>query len=434
MSDQGKQFFRSVFSKFRNNTTPTAKLDPNAAPGADGSGVDRLFMKGKQRLNYMHSARRKIREDSASMASKMDSNDLNHLPPVYNPFLDRVKEIQKQNMTKKELHQRLIKLNGWNTADLKKGDAKLLNERMTDLANLGHYGVTIEELRLNIERRYELMMADVENKLKTIREYFMKLLDESVAEFSNNLLFHKTQNLANLKDLEKDLNSLKNKEKKKPPKGIVFDIYTDESLDNLFSFMNSFREEFFSLILSKCLLKNSEELREFLQKFKNQYLSNLVQGPKMFPSELFRYFENEVKRKNIPQSRNYGKVVTSSCPSNEFSTDFSKSQCVIETQLETKLRSPILIPINKSLFVAASHNQFVIYLDTISDRETKSTFFKEANRDASTRFLQVATGTLPTVDCEIHCGCFIKFDSSREHLFLGGNFNVAQVDPAHIPV
>lgn len=57
---------------------------------------------------------------------------------------------------------------------------------------------------------------------------------------------------------------MKQKEKKRPPKNIVFDIYTDQSLDNLFEFMNKFKEEFFGLILSKCLLKNAEEMKEVL--------------------------------------------------------------------------------------------------------------------------------------------------------------------------
>lgn len=387
-------------------------------------------------MNYSNSVRRKNREDSASAASRIDSGDSKDVPqnPVIsqsrNPILEQIGEIQKQNISKKELHNKIMKLNGWHLSDLKKGELKMLNERIAELENLGDYGVKIEELKLSIERRYALMMADVETRLKAIREHFMKLLDEAVAEFSNTLLFHKTQNLANLRDLEKDLNSIKSKEKKRPPKGIVFDMYTDESLDNLFSFMNFFKEDFFGLILSKCLLKNAEEMKDVLQRFKAQYLSNLVQGPKMFPSELFRIFEKEVTRKSIPPSRQYGKYITTPAPSSDFIPDFCKGVASITTEFKTKLRSPILIPINKSLFVAASHNQFIIYLDTISDRDAKSSFFKEAFRQASNsvnRFLQVAAGTVPSPDGDVHCGCFIKFDSSREYLFLGGSKNVNRI-------
>lgn len=147
----------------------------------------------------------------------------------------------------------------------------------------------------------------------------------------------------------------------------------------------------------------------------------------MFPSELFRYFEKEVTRKTLPQSRNYGKVICSTCPSNDFELEFQKSSSKIDTKIDSRNRSPILIPINKSLFVVATRNQFQIYLDTITEREAKSGFFKEAQRQnsvSSTRYLQVASGTLPSSDGEIHCGCFIKFDSNREFLFLGGRRNV----------
>ena len=171
-------------------------------------------------------------------------------------------------MTKKQLHDRIIKLNGWNPNDLKKHEIKILNERTQDLANLSDYGIKLEELRINIERRYEMMLSDVEQRLKTIKDHFNKILEEALAEIQNTLVFHKTQNMANLKDLEKDLNSLKQKEKKKPPKGIVFDMYTDDSLDNLFEFMNGFKEEFFGMILSKCILKSADEMKEVIIRFK----------------------------------------------------------------------------------------------------------------------------------------------------------------------
>lgn len=169
------------------------------------------------------------------------------------------------------------------------------------------------------------MLSDVESRLKNIKDHFNKILEEALAEIQNTLVFHKTQNMANLKDLEKDLNSLKQKEKKKPPKGIIFDMYTDDSLDNLFEFMNGFKEEFFGMILSKCILKGTEEMKDVLIKFKLQYLNNLVQGPLMFPSELFRYFEKEVTRKIISPSKNYGKVISAVSPSSEFSSEFTKN-------------------------------------------------------------------------------------------------------------
>ncbi len=341
--------------------------------------------------------------------------------------MEQIEKIEKQNITKKELHDKILSLNRWNPSDLKKHQLKFLNERMSELENLGDYGVKIEELRLSIEHRYENMMNDVEKRLRDIKDHFIRIFDETIGEFSNTLLFHKTQNLGNLKDLEKDLNSIKTKEKKRPPKGIVFDLYTDESLDNLFSFMNNFKEEFFGLILSKCLLKNTEEMKDVVQKFKTQYLNNLIQGPKLFPSELFADFKKDVTRKNIPPSRNYGKYITAVAPPGDFISDFCKGTASISPGFDSKLKSPILIPINKSLFVAASRNQFIIYLDTYSERDTKSSFYKEAYRQASNsanRFLQVASGSLPTSDNDIHCGCFIKFDSSREYLFLGGDRNV----------
>lgn len=377
----------------------------------------------------LHSARKRDRENSTSMASKFDSNE-NSTRHFKNLIMDQIGEIQMQKVNKKELIDQITELNGWVTADQKKSHLKNINDRVNELKNLGEYGVRFEELRIGIEKRYEFMMSDVETKLKSIKEHFVKLIEDSISEFSNNILFHKTQNLANLKDLEKELNNLKVKEKKKPPKGIVFDIYTDDSLDRYFSFMSNFKEEFFGLILSKCIMKNIEEMKDVLIKFKTQYLVDLVQAPKKFPSELFTYFEKESLRKYIPPSKKVGRVLAGIKPAGDVYGELQKANIEIQSGLSNGKKCPILIPITKSIFAVACKDQYKLYVDQNSESQPKSSFFKNspALGASSKGVVEIASGKLSPSEenmiPDICCGIYLKTENHREYLMLGGDYNV----------
>ena len=111
MSDQGRQFFRSVFSKFHIQKSGNSKGLDNGQTDIQNSdrkdaplSVDSSLKQARQRFV---NARRKDRDDSYT--SKIDSNDSNHQPQggqpaMKNLILDQLGEIEKQNMTKKQLH------------------------------------------------------------------------------------------------------------------------------------------------------------------------------------------------------------------------------------------------------------------------------------------------------------------------------------------
>lgn len=363
------------------------------------------------------------------MASRFESSD--HSKHFKNILFERLGELQAEKQNKKQLVDHITELNGWLSTDQKKNHLKNINERVNDLKNLGDYGIHLEELRVGIERRYEFMMNEVESKLKTIKDHFGKLIEEAVSEFSNNLNFHKTQNLGNLKDLEKELNATKNKEKKNPPKGIIFDIYTDESLDKFFSFMINFKEEFFALIMSKCVMRNVEEMNEVLVKFKNEYLVDLVQAPKKFPSELFSFFEKTVNEKTVPQLKKSGRVLCGTRPEGEVYAQLNKNADVFKTALPNIKRSPILIPINKSFFAVASADSFKVYVSSSVEAPVKSTFYKNTINPAGSRWRvsEIINGKVPSSTAtgppEICCGAYVRNDNQRELLVFGGDYNVA---------
>lgn len=427
MSELGKQFFRSVFSKFKKEKKQPKTLEKNPRHLTLDVPMGGDSVNNKDSVLVRKRDPRKSNPDELSVNQSRNGSEDSGQIHFKNLLMDRVGEIQKQRLTKKQIEQRIIELNGWNILNMKKNQQKTLAERTNELSDMGEYGIRIEELRIGIEHRYYLMLTNVESKLKSVKQHFNSLIDEAMTDLTNNLIFHKTQNLANLRDLEKELAGAMSKQKKKPPTGIIFDMYTDEALDKYFEFMNGFKEEFFGLILSKCTMKNLDEVKENLGKFKNQYLSDLVQAPQKFPSELFRFFEKEVTRKTFHQMKQFGKSVTCAKPLVDYFSTFSKNDFVLKTKVNDHFKSPIIVSINRSLLAVVFRKQFKIYLDTVSDRDRRAGTYNPINTGKLTNkgFVEVASASLSanTIE-EFICGTYLKIDYAKEYLYLGGENNV----------
>lgn len=324
--------------------------------------------------------------------------------------------------SRKELQSKILAINRFDPAHLKKNQERYISERCQELYPLEPYGARFEEIKADVEAKYSLMLENLHTQLETIKAHFSNLMEEAIEDIENTLMFHKTQNLVNLKDLERELLSIKQKDRKKSR------VIIGRALNGYFEFVKGFREEFYGLILSRCLMKNIDEVKGYLTEFKSKYLSDLVQAPRKFPSEFFRHFEKEASKNSSIKRKPYGKVVTSSLPLVNYLSEFSKNEEVFNPNVKSHNNSPFIVSISRRLIALVFRKEFHIYLDNMYDQDKRSNIFQKGKRPKlrNESFAEVAAVSLPpqSID-EFVCGSYFRLDSSKEYLFLGAESNVA---------
>lgn len=111
------------------------------------------------------------------------------------------------------------------------------------------------------------------------------------------MINEKQQNLENLKKLESILQSAmelaQGERKEKSAQNFMTENETKLiALQDLFTFVKEFKEESYSLILSRLADLNTFKMKKQLDDFVGQNLNRLYDAPKAFPTELYRFFLN----------------------------------------------------------------------------------------------------------------------------------------------
>ena len=82
------------------------------------------------------------------------------------------------------------------------------------------------------------------------------------------------------------------------------------AFQDFFSFFKEFKEESFSLILSKPIELKLSTLKKELDDFSGKYLRRLVDPPKCFPTQLYRFFLNNIEINPLEEDRVSGSAIT----------------------------------------------------------------------------------------------------------------------------
>lgn len=130
-------------------------------------------------------------------------------------------------------------------------------KRVEKMASLGQMGVDLEEMRVGMECKYEEMLDTLKQKLDQLKNHFSQIIDTLKLEFNQQMLNEKQQNLENLKKLEGFLEATINNtdEGELESKKILGSEGGNQTkliaFQELFTFVKEFKNEAYSLILSR---------------------------------------------------------------------------------------------------------------------------------------------------------------------------------------
>ena len=230
----------------------------------------------------------------------------------------------------------------------------------SDLKNLGPLSVKLEEMRLSIEKRYEYMLYDLNQRLEAIKKYFNNMINEAKSEAFNSIVNEKDQNLSNIKEnLEVILYKMKTDDDVSAAERQNWEG-KEKSFQDFFEFFENFKEECFNSIVSKPSQLNIESLKKQLAQFKTRNLENLLTGAKVFTSNLLRFFEHEIKQYDEQKDllpKNYGDVVDANQESTENSKFYRLSQ-YYDPELNAKSKTPMICVINNRFMVVVTRDMF----------------------------------------------------------------------------
>jgi hypothetical protein len=118
-----------------------------------------------------------------------------------------------------------------------------------------------------------------------------------------------------MKELEDNLKICMETRAAKEEQGITTQDDTEKSLyafQQMFKFMKEFKEESHSLILSRPVDLDLEFLKKELSKnFVDKYLNRLTDPPKIFPTELYRFFyNNNNENQEFEEDTSFGSAMT----------------------------------------------------------------------------------------------------------------------------
>lgn len=167
-----------------------------------------------------------------------------------------------------------------------------MNEvRINRLVNMGEWGVRIEEVALDLEKKYESLYISLYQQLDKLQVSILETLNEARKDLFSSLDNQKTQNLLNLRSLENRLHEVVYLASL-PGKKFVKNQVSVCAFKQFFTFSKEFKEEFLDLIASKLSpLSSLKTLHSQVTKFISQQLSQTLTAPRAFPTELFRHIE-----------------------------------------------------------------------------------------------------------------------------------------------
>ena len=78
------------------------------------------------------------------------------------------------------------------------------------------------------------------------------------------------------------------------------------AFQELFTFVKEFKNESYSLILSRLADLNIAAMKKQLDDFAGRNLNRLYDAPKAFPTELYRFFLNNQELEEEQEDKNFG--------------------------------------------------------------------------------------------------------------------------------
>lgn len=171
-------------------------------------------------------------------------------------------------------------------------DTKSQGDLISLVQNLGEYGLKLERMALEIERRYETMFTDLDYFIDSLKDFIINLLDEHKRELLERLVAEKIQNKDNFEKLETQLFDLSSKQQNIQVGGYHPQVkHKLAAFRSFFDFSDEFAEEFYGMVSSKMLTFNVASVQEQLSKQLGNIIFDGIKAPKAFPTELMRFFE-----------------------------------------------------------------------------------------------------------------------------------------------
>lgn len=311
---------------------------------------------------------------------------------------------------------------------------------------MGELGLDLEELSVGIERKYEEMLNILRRNVKTIKIYFLERLEEVQRDFNEKIMNEKQQNLSNIKELEEQLREcFQAVKKKREEEDGEIQINMDENSRSLyafremFTFMKDFREESYSLILSKPVDLDLNFLKSELNKnFIDKYLNGLTTPPKAFPTELYRFFLNNQESNPFEEDITYGEAISvnGQFPS---SIGLKRQDLRFETGLDSKSRAPLIKVLDNKYLVTATRDKFALYAYSHSKKSMnglvrrKSKFASSSldggvdqNKKVLKKHMLISSEDIEfgVSNPGFHCMCYLQQKDGTRCLLFGGNHNV----------
>lgn len=309
---------------------------------------------------------------------------------------------------------------------------------------MGELGLDLEELSVGIERQYEEMLNILRRNVKTIKIYFLERLEEVQKDFNEKIMNEKQQNLSNIKELEAQLKECFQSVKKDREEGKLLSNMEENSRSlyafrEMFSFMKEFREESYSLILSKPVDLDLNFLKSELNKcFIDKYLNGLTTPPKAFPTELYRFFYNNQETDAFEEDITYGSSIT---VNGQFPTSIllKKLENPFETGLNSHSRAPLIKVIDNKYLVTATRDKFSLFAYSHSrNKDNGNTKIKKSkfasgsmeNTNGAKKYLKnhlLISSDDILFDVEnpgFHSICYHHLKDGTKYLLFGGNHNV----------
>jgi hypothetical protein len=223
---------------------------------------------------------------------KLEGTD-NRGPRPPNTVSDQIrtvlKELQKQKSQSLAVQKSVLERLG---IRLPAGDTRTYGDLISLVQNLGDYGLKLEKMSLEIEKRYETMFTDLDFFIDSLKEFITNQLDDHKSELLQRLVAEKTQNKDNFEKLEAQLFDLSSKQKRISEGGYHPQVKNKlAAFRGFFDFSEEFTEEFYAMISSKMLNFNVNNVKEQLSKTLGNVIFDGIKAPKAFPTELMRFFE-----------------------------------------------------------------------------------------------------------------------------------------------
>lgn len=267
-------------------------------------------------------------------------------------------------------------------------NSKNKNSKIDVLKTLGPLSVKLESMRVSIEKRYEYMMHDLNQRLEALKKFFNNMINEVKGEAFNSIVNEKDQNLSNIKEnLESILYKIRNSDEL-TDEDKEYNLAKERSFAEFFEFFDNFKEDCFNSIVSKASTINLENLKKQLLNFKSKNLENLLTAPKVFTSNLLRFFELESKQnkeKKPSEAKKFGDVLTSNQEISAEYFKFNRYDELYDPELNSKSKTPMICVINNKLLVVATRDKFRIVQYQYTSEVPKSRFYQQFNHEKGDR-------------------------------------------------